>query len=52
MLAGLWLSALAFNHIDAMVGLFLVIIDFAVSGYYLKKFITIEIKKQDEKFNS
>lgn len=51
-LAGLWLSALAFNHIDALIGFALVLIDLGISGYYLIKFINIEIKKEDEKPNS
>jgi len=51
-LAGLWLSALAFNHIDAMIGFALVIIDVSTFVYYLIKFINIEIKKENEKSDS
>lgn len=51
MLAGLWLSALAFNHVNAYIGFVLVIIDICLFSYYLFKFITFEIKKQNEKFN-
>jgi hypothetical protein len=51
-LAGLWLSALAFNHVYAYVGFFLVIIDVFVCTYFLRKFINIEIKKENEKSDS
>lgn len=51
-LAGLWLSALAFNHVHAWIGWTFAVVVIAAFVYYLIKFTNIEIKKQNEKSNS